>query len=94
MLLLWSVAMRECCGHARHECTCVQTTLVHGLTTTAMHENEYPPPFMQVYIYIYIGWVGVGWRRRCKTRLSLRGLENQGTVFSVCFGGYHGWRSS
>ena len=30
--------------------------------------------------YSYIGWVRVGWRQRCKTRLSLRELGNQGTV--------------
>ena len=29
---------------------------------------------------MYIGG-GVGWQRRCKTRQSLRGLDNQGTVF-------------
>ena len=31
------------------------------------------------YIY-YMGWVGVGWQRRCKTRQSLRELDNQGTL--------------
>ena len=28
-----------------------------------------------------IGWIGAGWRRRCKTRLSLRELDSQGTSF-------------
>ena len=37
-----------------------------------------PPP-------LYIGWVGVGWRRHCKTCRSIRELDNQGTVF--CFFG-------
>ena len=40
----------------------------------------------------YIGWVGVGWQRRCKTRQLLRELDNQGTV--VFLGGHHDWRSS
>ena len=42
--------------------------------------GENPPP---VYCLpgIYTGWVGVGWRRRCETRLSLRELNNQGTDF-------------
>ena len=44
-----------------------------------------PPPYI-IYLvhrisYIYIGWVGVGWQRRCKIRLSLRELDSQGTVF-------------
>ena len=30
---------------------------------------------------MYLDWIGVGWRRRCKTRLSLRDLASQGTVF-------------
>jgi len=38
------------------------------------------PPPIQIF-YIFIGWVGVGWQRRCKTRLSLRELDNQSTVF-------------
>ena len=29
----------------------------------------------------YIGWVGVGWQRRCKTRQSLHELGNQATLF-------------
>ena len=34
------------------------------------------------YIYIYyMGWVGVGWQRRCKMCRSLRELDNQGTLF-------------
>ena len=44
-----------------------------------------PPPSVHIipgiYIYIYTGWVGVGWRRHCKIRLSLRGLNKQGTSF-------------
>ena len=41
---------------------------------------------------VYKGWVGVGWRRYCETRLSLRELDNQGAVFRifVVFGGHHG----
>ena len=31
----------------------------------------------------YIGWLGVGWRQRCTTRLSLRELDSQGTFFFV-----------
>ena len=42
--------------------------------------NEYAPPPL-----LYIGWVGVGWQRHCKTCRSLRELDNQGTVF--CFFG-------
>ena len=40
---------------------------------------ETPPYIMYL---VYVGWAGVGWRRRCKTRLSPRELDNQGTVFS------------
>ena len=36
--------------------------------------NEPPPR-------ILLRWVGVGWKRRCKTRQSLRELDNQGAVF-------------
>ena len=55
--------------------------------------NEYPPPSP-----LYIGWVGVGWRRRCETRLlSLRELDNEGyihiTVSCFFFCGRHGLRS-
>ena len=32
-----------------------------------------------LYVF-YVGRVGVGWHRRCKTRQSLRELDNQGTV--------------
>ena len=39
------------------------------------------PPSLYILHLVYIGWVGVGWRRRCKTRLALRGLGSQGTVF-------------
>ena len=51
---------------------------------TAMHEIlEIYAWYVYIYkhMYIYIGWVGVGWRRRCKSRLSLRELGNQSTVF-------------
>ena len=51
--------------------------------------------------YMYIG-VGVGWQRRWIACQSLRGLDNQGTVF-LFFGGHHdgyrvrsccaGWRT-
>ena len=40
-----------------------------------------------------IGWVGVVWQRRRKKRQSLCELDNQGTVFCVCFGDHLGWRS-
>ena len=43
-------------------------------------------PRNSIYLkYAYMGWGGVGWRRRCKTRLSLRELliDSQGTgIFS------------
>ena len=32
-----------------------------------------------------MGWIGVGWRRRCKTRQSLLELDNQGNVFFFFF---------
>ena len=37
----------------------------------------------------HVGWVDVGWQRRCKTHQSLRELDNQGTVsfFLVMAGG-------
>ena len=49
-----------------------------------------------VYQVYTVGWAGVGWQRRCKTRQSLRELYNQGSVFClfVFFCGRHGWRSS
>ena len=31
-------------------------------------------------VYLCVGWVGVGWQRRCQTRQSLRELDNEGTV--------------
>ena len=31
-----------------------------------------------------IFWVGVGWRRQCKTRQPLRALDSEGTVNLVC----------
>ena len=47
-----------------------------------MHEIEYSPPLILYYTPgISIGWVGVGWRRRSKTRHLLRELHYQGTVF-------------
>ena len=52
--------------------------------------NGYAPPY--IIHLVYIGWVGVGWRRDCKIRLSLGELYSQGIVF--VFGGYQGWRSS
>ena len=59
------------------------------------------PPYIYniyiVYIYTskYIGWVGVGWQRHCRTCRSLRELDNQGTYFFFCFfGGRLNWRSS
>ena len=62
--------------------------------------NQWFSPPLASYIYIYIlytrciGWVGVGWQRRCKTRQSLRELDNQGAFFRFAFGGRHGWWSS
>ena len=47
-----------------------------------MHDMGTPPP-LPVKHYMYIG-VGVGWQRYCKTCQSLRGQDNQVTVF---FGG-------
>ena len=46
-----------------------------------------PPPHILHAWYIYLGWVGVGWQQRCKTFLSLRELDNQGTVFFFFLGG-------
>ena len=37
------------------------------------------------YVYICIGWVGVGWQRHCKTCRSLHELDNQGTYLFACF---------
>ena len=45
------------------------------------------PPLCLYYTW-YIGWVGVGWQRRCKTCHSLHELDYQGTVFCCVF-----WRS-
>ena len=43
-----------------------------------------PPPYYVRDIYnICIDWVGVGWRRRYKTRLSLRERDSQGSLFFV-----------
>ena len=43
------------------------------------------PPYVLYLVYIHIGWVGVGWRRRYQTRLSLRELDIQGAVlFCLC----------
>ena len=38
------------------------------------------PPIYHIHT---VGWVGVGWRRRGKTRLSMRQLDNHGNGF--CF---------
>ena len=35
------------------------------------------------HIRVYVGLVGVGWRRRCKTRLSLGTLDNHSAVFFI-----------
>ena len=40
-----------------------------------------------------IGWVDVGWRRRCNTCRSLHELDHQGTVF-LFFAVDHSWGSS
>ena len=42
-----------------------------------------PPPWP----ILYIGRVGVGWQRHCKTCRSLHELDHQGTVFWLCSGG-------
>ena len=54
----------------------------HSKLTVRAPKPPPPPPLF------YIGWVGVGWQRHCKTCHSLRELDNQGTVFlCVFFGG-------
>ena len=46
--------------------------------------NEYPPPSPPTTRPgVYIGWVGVGWRRRCRTGLSLREIDSRGTIISL-----------
>ena len=40
------------------------------------------PPILYTW-YIYTGWVGVGWRRRCKTRLSLRSQTTRVPFFRI-----------
>ena len=61
---------------------------MYGVYGHALH--EYPPPLLytwyNIYIHIYIGWVGVGRRRCCQTRPSQRELDSQGTFFFL-FGG-------
>ena len=51
------------------------TDLVPGVEVT--------PPLPRLF---YLGWVGVGWQRHCRTCRSLRELDNQGTSFF--FGGH------
>ena len=34
---------------------------------------------------LFIGWIGVGWQRHCKTCRSLRELDDQGSVFFFFF---------
>ena len=46
--------------------------------------NRVHPPLESppgLYYTWYIGWVGVGWQRQCKTWRSLHELVHQGTVF-------------
>ena len=50
-----------------------------------IHTYLCPSPHQYYSTIYYIGWVGIGWQRRCKTRQSLRELDHQGTVFF--FGG-------
>ena len=52
-----------------------------GLGRYWPHSFLLPPPYILYLVCIYIGWVGVDWRRRCRTRLSLRELDSQGPVF-------------
>ena len=52
-------------------------------TKQQMSTLHLPPQKLPRYIYSVhvIGWLGVGWQRRCKIRQSLRELDHQGTVF-------------
>ena len=52
-----------------------------------------PPPLRPALYLVYTDWIDVGWRRRCKSCLSLRELDSQRTV-SFLLGGHHRWRSS
>ena len=54
---------------------------VLGLPSSHLVYNIYICIYIYIYMHIYIGWVGVGWRPRCKTRLYLREIDSQGTVF-------------
>ena len=55
------------------------------------HSPHRAPPLL-----LYIGWVGVGWQRHCKTYHSRRELDNQGTAFFVFafLAVGHSWLSS
>ena len=64
--------------------------VLYGKMTKAGNERVRPPPPISYTRYlVHVGEVGVGWRRRCKTHLSLRELltDNQGTLLFF-------WRSS
>ena len=67
------------------------------LALAAYWSGDNPPPPIHPSSVICLAYfiymrVGVDWRQRCKTRLSLRELDSEDTVFFL-FGGYHGWRS-
>ena len=53
----------------------------------AMPLRQLPSPDKLVTEYhcIYLGWIGVGWQRHCKTYRSIRELDNQGTQRFVLF---------
>ena len=43
-------------------------------------------------LYIYIGWVSVGWQRHCQTCRLQRERDNQGTYHCLFLGGRRNWR--
>ena len=56
--------------------------------STILYINQSTPPASRIPLHtllplFYLGWVGVGWQRHCKTCRSLRELDNQGTVFCL-----------
>ena len=44
-----------------------------------------PPPTYYRHLHIYIRWVGVGWKRHCKTCPSLREPDIQSTYSTILF---------
>ena len=59
--------------HRRHSCRFERLTASHPLRS----------PFST----LYLGRVGVGWQRHCRTCRSLLELDSQGTVLFCSFGG-------